>query len=158
MPGMKIGDLARRTGTNTPTIRYYEEIGLIPRADRQDGGQRRYGDEDVKRLTLIRRCREFGFPIEQIRSLVTLAEEPGRSCLEARDLSREHLAAVRTKLRELKALERSLVRFVESCETACAGGPGPDCTILEDLAKPSGRAKVAAGMGRGTGRRRARGS
>lgn len=136
MPGLKIGDLAERTGTNAPTIRYYEEIGLIPRADRQDGGHRRYGDEDVKRLTLIRRCREFGFAIEHVRSLVELAEDPGRSCLEARDLAREHLAAVRAKLHELKALERSIARFVETCETACAGGPGPECTILEDLGKP----------------------
>jgi DNA-binding transcriptional MerR regulator len=143
MPGLKIGDLAERTGTNTPTIRYYEEIGLLPRADRQDGGQRRYGNDDVKRLTLIRRCRDFGFPIEQVRSLVTLVEDPDRSCLEARDLAREHLAAVRAKLRELKALERSIARFVESCETACAGGPGPECTVLEDLAKPSGRARAA---------------
>lgn len=158
MPGLKIGALAERTGTNAPTIRYYEEIGLMPRADRQDGGQRRYSDEDVKRLTLIRRCREFGFPIEQVRSLVTLAQDPDRSCLEARDLAREHLMAVRAKLRELKALERSIAGFVASCETACAGGPGPDCTILEDLAKPSGRAKVAGGIRRGNGRRRADGS
>jgi DNA-binding transcriptional MerR regulator len=144
MPGLKIGALAECTGTNAPTIRYYEEIGLLPRADRQDGGQRRYGDEDVKRLTLIRRCREFGFPIEQVRSLVALVEDPDRSCLEARDLAREHLVAVRAKLRELTALERSIARFVASCETACAGGPGPDCTILEDLAKPSGRASYAS--------------
>ncbi|MAS15422.1 helix-turn-helix domain-containing protein (plasmid) [Nitratireductor rhodophyticola] len=156
MPALKIGDLATRTGTNAPTIRYYEEIGLIPRADRQDGGQRRYGDEDVKRLTLIRRCRAFGFPIEQVRSLVALAEEPGRSCLEARDLAQEHLTTVRAKLRELKALEQSLARFVESCETACAGGPGPDCTILKDLAKPSGQARTASEAGRPARRRRAR--
>ena len=158
MPGLKIGALAERTGTNAPTVRYYEEIGLLPRADRQDGGQRRYSDEDVKRLTLIRRCREFGFPIKQVRSLAALVQDPDRSCLEARDLAREHLAAVRAKLRELKALERSIASFVASCETGCAGGPGPDCTILEDLAKPSGRANVAAGIGRGRDRRRAHGS
>ncbi len=158
MPGLKIGDLATRTCTNTPTIRYYEEIGLLPPAERQDGGQRRYGDADVKRLTLIRRCREFGFPIEQVRSLVALAEDSGRTCLEARDLAREHLAAVRAKLRELKVLERSLARFVVSCETACAGGPGPDCTILEDLARPSGRTKVAAGIGRRRDRHHVHGS
>lgn len=156
MPALKIGDLAERTGTNAPTIRYYEEIGLLPRADRQDSGQRRYGYEDVKRLTLIRRCREFGFPIEQARSLVTLVEDPDRNCLEARDLAREHLAAVRAKLRELKALERSLARFVASCETACAGGPGPECTILEDLSKPSGRARASSEAGLSTRRLRAR--
>lgn len=156
MPGLKIGDLATRTGTNAPTIRYYEEIGLIPPADRQDGGQRRYDDDDIKRLTLIRRCRAFGFPIEQVRSLVALAEDPDRSCLEARDLAREHMAVVRAKLRELKALEQSLARFIANCETACAGGPGPDCTILEDLARSSGRAKTASKAGRPTGRLPAR--
>lgn len=159
MPGLKIGELAERTGTNTPTIRYYEEIGLLPRADRQDGGQRRYSDGDVKRLTLIRRCREFGFPIEQVRSLAALVEDPNRSCLEARDLAQEHLRAVRAKLRELQALERSIASFVASCETACAGGPGPECTILGDLAKPTGGTKTAAGRtGRGRSRHRVRGS
>lgn len=142
MASLKIGYLADRTSTTAPTMRYYEEIGLLPRADRQDGGQRRYGHADVKRLTLIRRCREFRLPIEQVRSLVTLVEDPGRNFLEARDLARDHLMAVRATLDELKAMERSMVRFVASCETACAGGPGPACTILEDLAKPSGRAST----------------
>lgn len=144
MHGLKIGDLADRTAATASTIRYYEEIGLLPRADRQDGGQRRYGHEDVKRLTLIRRCRDLGLPIEQVRSLVTLVEDPGRNCLEARDLPRGHLVVVRAKLDQLKALERGMARFVASCETACAGGPGPECAILEDLTKPDGRAKVAA--------------
>jgi DNA-binding transcriptional MerR regulator len=157
MQGLKIGDLAERTGTTAPTIRYYEEIGLLPRADRQDGGQRRYSEEDIKRLTLIRRRRDFGLPIEQVRSLVTLVEDPGRNCLEARGLARDHLMALRAKLGELKALERSIARFVASCETACAGGPGPECTILEDLAKPSGRAKVATSAHRQRCRLRTRG-
>jgi DNA-binding transcriptional MerR regulator len=112
------------------------------RADRQDGGQRRYDHEDIKRLTSIRRCRDFGLPIEQLRSLVTLVEDLGRNCLEARDLAQDHLIAVRAKLGELEALERNIARFVASCETACAGSPSPECTILEDLVKPFGRAKV----------------
>jgi len=134
---LKIGALAERTGTNTPTIRYYEEIGLLPRPDRQEGGQRSYGDEDVKRLTFIRRCRDFGFPIEQVRTLASLMQDRDRSCTEARDLAQEHLAAVRAKLVDLKALERSIAGFVESCDATCAGGPGPDCVILEDLAEPA---------------------
>lgn len=87
---MKIGSLAERTGTNAPTIRYYEEIGLLPRPSRRDGGQRSYGEEDVRRLTFIRRCREFGFPIEQVRTLAALFQDQGRSCMEARDLAYEH--------------------------------------------------------------------
>jgi DNA-binding transcriptional MerR regulator len=131
---LTIGALARQSGTNPPTIRYYEEIGLIRRADRRDGGHRTYGAADLKRLTFIRRCREFGFPIEQVRSLVGLVEDDTRSCIEVRDLARDHLGAVRTKLAELRALEASLSQLMEDCDRACAGGPGPQCVILEDLA------------------------
>lgn len=134
---LKIGALAARTGTNAPKIRYYEEIGLLPRPDRREGGQRAYGEDDVKRLTFIRRCRDFGFPIERVRILATLMQDRDRSCMEARDLALQHLAAVRTKLVDLKALERSISGFVESCDASCAGGPGPDCVILDDLASPS---------------------
>jgi DNA-binding transcriptional MerR regulator len=84
MPSLKIGNLAERTGTGAPTIRYYEEIGLLRSADRQSGGQRVYGDADVARLTFIRRCRDFGFSIEQVRSLVMLVQDPNTSCMHAR--------------------------------------------------------------------------
>jgi DNA-binding transcriptional MerR regulator len=127
--------LAKRTGTNAPTIRYYEEISLLRTADRQAGGQRIYGDADVKRLTFIRRCREFGFSIDQVRALVALAQDPQSSCMHARDLAHEHLIVVRAKLAELKALERSIAAFIASCDASCAGGPGSDCVILEDLSK-----------------------
>jgi DNA-binding transcriptional MerR regulator len=134
MPGYRIGELAERTSTNAPTIRYYEKIGLLPRPDRQEGNQRRYADDDVRRLTFIRRGREFGFSIEQVRALASVVQDRSRSCIEARDLAQTHLTDVRTKLRELKALERSLTRFVAVCEAECAGGPGPDCVIFDDLA------------------------
>src|SRR4051812_10572972 len=127
MPRLRIGSLAMRTGTNAPTIRYYEEIGLLRRADREPSGQRSYGEDDVKRLTFIRRCRDFGFPIEQVRALVALVQDRDSSCTEAREIAEGHLAAVRAKLVELKALERSLLGFVIGCASACAGGPGPDC-------------------------------
>jgi DNA-binding transcriptional MerR regulator len=136
MPHLRIGALAERTDTNAPTIRYYEEIGLLRRADRQASGQRAYGDEDVKRLTFIRRCRDFGFSIDQVRSLVALVKDRERSCMDARDLAQEHLEAVRAKLNELNALERSIAGFIATCDASCAGGPGPECSILEDLAKP----------------------
>ncbi len=135
MNAMKIGALARRTGTNAPTIRYYEEIGLLRSADRQAGGQRVYGNADIRQLTFIRRCREFGFSIEQVRSLVALMQDPSLSCTQARDLAHGHLVAVRSKLAELKALERSIAAFVTNCDTSCAGGPAPDCVILDDLSK-----------------------
>lgn len=131
---MKIGELARRTRTNAPTIRYYEEIGLLPAPARREGGQRTYGDG--RRLTFIRQCREFGFPIEQIRSLVALTEDQDRSCTEARSIAQAHLGAVRTKLTELKGLERNLTDFIKRCDAVCSGGPGPDCVILQDMAEP----------------------
>ena len=133
---MKIGELARRTRTNAPTIRYYEEIGLLPAPARREGGQRAYGDGDSRRLTFIRQCREFGFPIEQVRSLVALTEDQDRSCTEARSIAQAHLDAVREKLTELKGLERNLTDFIKRCDALCAGGPGPDCVILRDMAAP----------------------
>jgi DNA-binding transcriptional MerR regulator len=135
MGNLKIGALAKQTGTNAPTIRYYEEIGLLRSAGRQAGNQRVYGDADVKSLTFIRRCREFGFSIDQVRSLVALVRDPASSCLDARNLAQEHLVAVRAKLTELKALERSIAAFVTSCDASCAGGAAPDCVILDDLSK-----------------------
>ncbi len=134
MAGHKIGALAERTGTNAPTIRYYEQVGLLPLPGRQQGNQRRYGDDDVRRLTFIRRCRDFGFSIEQVRTLVSLVQDRSRSCTEARDIARTHLAEIRAKLAELKALETSIAQFIRTCDAQCIGGPGPDCTILDDLA------------------------
>lgn len=134
---LRIGTLAERAGTNTPTIRYYESIGLLPSPDRRGGGQRAYGEEDVRRLTFIRRCRDFGFGIDQVRALVELVQDRRRSCIEARDLARDHLAAVRERLVELVALEASLAAFIADCEADCVGGPGPDCQVLADLADPA---------------------
>ena len=135
MKHLKIGRLAAQTGTNAPTIRYYEEIGLLPSAGRQAGNQRVYGDADVRRLTFIRRCREFGFSIDHVRSLVALVQDPASSCVDARDLAQEHLVTIRAKLAELKALEQSVAAFVANCDASCAGGSGPDCVILDDLSK-----------------------
>ena len=80
MDALRIGALAERTGTNAPTIRYYEEIGLLRPPDRQRGGQRVYGEQDLKRLTFIRRCRQFGFPIEQVRSTPAAARVARLRC------------------------------------------------------------------------------
>lgn len=133
---MTIGRLATETRCTVPTIRYYEEIGLLPEASRRMSGHRVYGDGDLRRLTFIRRCRDFGFPIEQIRNLVALVGSPERDCTAARDLAAEHLVEVRRKLKELRALERSLKSFVNDCNAQCAGGPAGACVILEDLATP----------------------
>ena len=132
---LTIGQLSERSGCSVPTIRFYKEIGLIPQAARTEGGRRTYGDGDAKLLTFIRRCRDFGFPVEQVRDLVALSTSSERNCFEARDLAGSHLKSVREKIVEMKALERSLEEFVERCDIQCAGGPAADCVILEDLAE-----------------------
>jgi DNA-binding transcriptional MerR regulator len=131
-----IGAAAKQTGCSVPTIRYYEEVGLLSAAPRTEGNQRHYDKAAIRRLTFIRRCRDLGFTIEQVRELVGLVEQPSRNCVEVRDIANVHLIEVQKKLVELKALEASLSRFVLGCNTACAGGPAIDCTILEDLAMP----------------------
>jgi DNA-binding transcriptional MerR regulator len=126
---LRIGDLARRTGTTVPTIRYYEQIGLLRPAARS-GGQRTYDNEDVRRLSFIRRCRDFDFPIEDIRALLTLLHN-GKSCSEARKLAEGRLAELRRRRAELQALEASIASLVTCCAETCDGGAAPDCVILQ---------------------------
>ena len=133
---MTIGALAAETRCTVPTIRYYEEIGLLPRASRRVGGHRVYGEADLRRVAFIRRCRDFGFPIEQIREFLSLVGAPDTDCVSARDLAQQQLDEVRRKLKELRALERSLKKFVDDCTAQCAGGPARACVILEGLATP----------------------
>ena len=130
---LSIGTLAKQTQCPVPTIRYYEEIGLLPNAARAANGRRYYGDKDHKRLLFIKRCRDFGFPIEQVRNLICFFEKGVRSCEEVRDLAQEHLDAVREKLAEFRKLEANLSAFVESCNAACYGGTANDCTIIDNL-------------------------
>ena len=131
---LTIGKLAKAAGVTTPTIRYYEEIGLLPAADRSESGQRVYGADDLERLTFIRRCRDFGFGIDQVRLLAGLSISADKDCREVGDIARGHLKEVQAKLAELKALERSMQRFVAQCDSVCCGGPGRDCVVFKDLA------------------------
>jgi DNA-binding transcriptional MerR regulator len=121
--------LAERTATTVPTIRYYEAIGLLRAAPRR-GGQRIYDHEAVRRLAFIRRCRDFDFSIEEIRSLLSLMER-GASCTAARELAEGRLVELRRRLAELKALEASIASLVTSCAESCDGGAAPDCVILQ---------------------------
>ncbi|MEX0956538.1 MAG: helix-turn-helix domain-containing protein [Rhizobiaceae bacterium] len=137
---MSIGELGRTAGVSAPTIRYYEEIGLLPEALRGESGQRIYEDTDVQRLVFVRRCRDFGFPIDQVRLLVGLSISADRDCAEVRDIAVAHLAEVRERLGELQALERNLSGFVDECEIACCGGPGRECVVFRDMKRPSASA------------------
>ena len=142
---LSIGALAERTGLNVPTIRYYEEIGLIPEARRRPSGHRYYDGNAEELLGFIRHCREFGFPIEQVRELVSLSTSVERDCFETRDIAQRHLDSVRGKLAELRVLEQSLSRFVKSCTNTCAGGAAAQCTIFSDLSSAIPGEVVKAG-------------
>ena len=126
---LSIGDLAARAGSNAPTIRYYEEIGLLPRPERGGNGRRQYAAADVERLLFIRRCRDFGFSVEDVRTLGANLASPEAPCAQARDVAARQLSEVRRKLSELKLLERRLATMVVDCDSACAGGSGADCSI-----------------------------
>lgn len=130
---LTIGEIAQRTGCTVPTVRYYEEIGLIPPAKRRSSGHRVYQSDSEELLSFIRRCRDFGFAIEQVRELVSLSKSRDRDCNETLEIALAHLAAVRAKMAEMRALERSLARFVTSCSEMCAGGPAAECSILKDM-------------------------
>ena len=132
-PNLTIGTLAALTNTSVPTIRYYEEIALLPRAKRATNGHRYYRDADLRRLGLIKRCRDLGFSIEQTRELVKLWDESERSCIEVRNLAETRLSMVRTELDKLRQLETTLAAFVESCDEECCEGTVRGCTIIEDL-------------------------
>jgi DNA-binding transcriptional MerR regulator len=130
---LTIGKLALRTGLNVSAIRYYEEIGLIPPAVRRPSGHRLYSAEVQELLALVKRCRSFGFSIEETRALVSLSSSGDRECGEARDIAQLHLDTVRSRLAELQDLERSLAGFVQACTEQCLGGPAPKCTIFQQL-------------------------
>lgn len=133
---LTIGALAKAAEVSTPTIRYYEEIELLPPADRTGSGQRVYGEPDIERLTFIRRCRDFGFSIDQVRVLSGLSISADQDCSQVRNVAFAHLKKVRAKLDELRALATNLERFVEQCDISCSGGPGRDCVVFRDLGKP----------------------
>lgn len=132
MNGMAIGTLAKRTGTKVNTVRFYEEIGLLPRAARTESGRRTYGLPDLNRLSFIRNARGLGFSIDQIRSLLALAGEEDQDCSTARDLANRHLLEVENRLEQLSRLRKELKRIARSCD----GGKVSDCRIIEAIAKP----------------------
>lgn len=130
---LTIGALAERTGCSVPTIRYYEEIALIPPALRKASGHRVYGEAAIEHLTFIRHCREFGFSIDDIKALTSLATNADKDCSELREIASAHLHSVRSRLGELRALESSLANYVAACSDRCASGAAPQCTLLQDL-------------------------
>ena len=132
MSTMMIGELARQTGTKVNTIRFYEEIGLMREAARTSSGRRTYDRSDLNRLRFIRRSRRLGFSTDEIRSLLTLGDQPDRECMAVTAIAQHHLVDVNEKISQLLVLREELSRMAQ----LCAGGTVSDCRILEALSVP----------------------
>lgn len=124
-----IGDLARDTGVKVPTIRFYEQIGLLPEARRTQGAWRVYDEAAFSRLRFVKHARELGFSLTDLRALLALADAPDQPCGHADEIARTQLAAVERKMAQLKRLKRELQQMVNVCSGAAAG----ECRVVEAL-------------------------
>ncbi len=130
---MKISTVAANSGCNLETIRYYERIGLMPPPERTPKGYREYSEADVERLRFISRGRGLGFSLQEIRSLLRLAQDPGISCSEVDQLARKHLDDILVRLKDLQRMAHELERTIDHC----GGGQRGECTILDSLRQPT---------------------
>ncbi len=126
-----IGELSKRTKVEVPTIRYYEEMGLLAAPERTEGNQRRYDMAGLERLSFIKHSRDLGFSIEAISDLIELQGHPDRSCQEATDIAVSQLSDVRAKIKRLRALEKELVRISKGCGDERVS---ENCYVLASLA------------------------
>ena len=128
-PRFTIGVLARRTGCNIETIRYYEKAGMIPHPARSEGGHRLYGIGHLKRLAFVMKARVLGFTLAEVKALLRLVDEQDRPCAEARELAVVHLRDVRGKLADLRAMESVLKEMVASCNKE----QSTECPLIERM-------------------------
>ncbi|NKB54435.1 MAG: MerR family transcriptional regulator [Rhizobiaceae bacterium] len=128
-----IGELARRTGVKIPTIRYYEQMGLMEPPERSSGNQRRYTQHGLERLSFIRHARQLGLSIEDIRELVDLSQRPERPCHEAHQIAARHLENLQARIAKLKKLEKELKRITGGSDTGQVGA----CHVIRALADHS---------------------
>jgi MerR family mercuric resistance operon transcriptional regulator len=126
---LPIGELSRLSGVNIETIRYYEKIKILPAPPRTESGRRVYGPNEFRRLSFVRRSRELGFTIDEIRSLLALGAPGNASCREVREVATAHLEEIRTKIKDLVKLERLLANTIAQC----SGRSVPGCPILDIL-------------------------
>lgn len=126
------GELAVKIGCNIETIRYYEQIGILPPPQRSEGGHRLYGEEMVKRLHFVRRSRDLGFTLEEIRGLLRLVDGGKYTCSQIEKLALDHVADIRRKISDLRKLKKVL----ESMASQCSGGKVPKCPIVDALFDP----------------------
>ena len=126
---MKIGQLSKQADCKIETIRYYEKIDLLPEPSRTEGGYRIYTDNHLKRLVFIRRSRELGFAIEEIRTLLRLVDGGAYTCSDIKAIAMEHMDDIRQKITDLKKLEKTLSQIASQC----SGDSAPECPIVEAL-------------------------
>lgn len=127
---ISIGEAARQSGVKVPTIRFYEQIGLLPAPLRSEGNRRQYDEKDLSRLSFIRHARELGFEIADIRELLMLTEQPQSSCHEADSIAQRHLGEIKERIARLQALSCELQRMVEEC----GHGRICECRVIQILA------------------------
>jgi MerR family transcriptional regulator, mercuric resistance operon regulatory protein len=133
---MRRGELAQRSGCNIETVRFYEKRGFLPPPPRTAGGHRDFAPEHLRRLTFIRRSRELGFTLDEVRSLLTLVDGSDWSCAEVRAMTLEHLADVQSKIADLERI----ARILEDMAAQCDGGAVPECPIVDALSSVSSEA------------------
>ena len=123
------GDLARATGCNLETIRYYEKIGIMPAPSRSTKGYRSYDDAHVKRLKFVMRSRDLGFSLEEVRGLLGLIDDRSRTCADVQLIAEDHLTDVQAKIADLQRIERVLSDTV----ARCTGDAAPECAVIDAL-------------------------
>lgn len=130
--GLSRGELARRTGVNSETIRYFEKAGILPAPPRTDGGHRVYDETHVRTLGFVRRARSLGFTPDEVRTIIELGGPEKAPCADVRDIAAHHLQQVRSKIADLVEIERLLAKTIEHC----SGSAEPECAVIEMIESP----------------------
>ncbi|MET0081088.1 MAG: helix-turn-helix domain-containing protein [Candidatus Thiodiazotropha lotti] len=128
-----IGQMAEAGNCKVQTIRYYEQIGLLPEPERSEGNQRIYHQNHLDRLGFVRHSRELGFSLDRIREILALSDNPDHSCEEVDQIARSHLQEVESKIKRLQSMRMELKRMINQC----AGNQVADCRIIEVLSDHS---------------------
>lgn len=134
---LTIGTLGKTCGVSPPTIRYYEQINLLPPAERNTGGQRRYGRTTVERLTFIRRCRAFGFSTKQVRTMLDVKVGAVKNCVASREIAQARVDDVAAQIADLRALRKDLQNLIAVCDTTCGVDETQTCGAFTELRLPS---------------------
>ncbi|WP_411818491.1 MerR family transcriptional regulator [Hyphococcus sp. DH-69] len=125
-----IGRLSTSTGVNIETIRYYEKVGIMPKPNRSPGGHRLYDQLETDRLTFIRRCRELGFSLDEIRTLLSIGDDPF-ACDIVYKIATDQITSIKTRIRDLRKLEKKLVALADQCKT----NDNAPCPMIDALSR-----------------------